>query len=241
MKFTAWAAVLVVSSLVAIPAQAALSVGDTIRFEDREGTVGGGEYAVYGVSPFSANELFRTFCVQTTEFLDFNAAGFKIVGITDHTVAGNDQISPQTAYLFAHFSMGDLGHYDYTPAPYNDSTYEHDRDANDLQKALWYFEGETSTTFSNLPTESQQWITEANNAVSSGAWSGLDGVSVLNITWATSRGGHYKNDNAQDVLYWNPPPPPPPGVPEPASIAVWSLLGLSLGWTSWRRRRRAQA
>jgi hypothetical protein len=46
------------------PALAGLSVGDTIRFYDREGTTGGGEFGAALAGAVPNPELFRTFCVQ---------------------------------------------------------------------------------------------------------------------------------------------------------------------------------
>jgi len=182
-----------------------INVGDTIRFFDREGNTGGGEFGVAKL-PDAITELFRTFCVQRTEYIDFNSAGFNVVGITEYAQLGNDRIEPQTAYLYTQFRSGTLSNYDYMP-----NTQEHINDANSLQKAIWWFEGEISS-YPSSDTQADLWIKEANAA----NWSDLGNVRVLNLVWATSRSGFAAGTPAQDQLVL---------VPEPGTLM---LLGAGL-------------
>ena len=87
-----------------------IKAGDVIRFFDREGNTGGGEFGVARL-PDSNTELFRTFCLQRTEYMDFNAAGFKVITITEYAQLGNDRIESQTAYLFTQFRNETLSNY----------------------------------------------------------------------------------------------------------------------------------
>ncbi len=223
----------------AAPALAGLSVGDTIRFYDREGTTGGGEYGVAMAGAVPNPEIFRTFCVQVGEFLDFNRYGFNVVGITDHTeFAGGNTLTPYTAYLFTQFTNQSLSNYDY---PSN--TTAHTRDANSLQRALWFLEGEVGSVGSDL--QAVAWIKEAVNAVGvsfagynytprgPATWgTGLGSVRVLNLTWATSRFAK-AGTPAQDVLYISPEPVVP-SVDAP-SAALLGVIGLGLA--AWAKRR----
>ena len=99
--------------------EASLSAGDRIRFTDLVGTTGGGEFGVHlkdHANPFSGNtesaELFRTFCLEKNEFLDFHPNGFIIDSISKEAVAGGaggpnpDPISPETAWLYYNFTLG---------------------------------------------------------------------------------------------------------------------------------------
>jgi hypothetical protein len=230
-------AVLTVVCLAA-PALAGLSVGDTIRFYDREGTTGGGEYGVALAGPTANPELFRTFCVQVSEFLDFNRAGFNVADITNHSeVVGGNTLTPYTAYLYTQFSSRSLSGYDYAAG-----TAAHIGDANSLQRAIWLFEGEIAGVGSDL--QAAAWVKEAVNAVGVGfggysyaprgpaTWgTTLGQVRVLNLTWASSR---YANAGraAQDVLYFVPDGVPMVDAPSAALLGV-----IGLGLAAWAKRR----
>jgi len=61
-----------VGILVADP----ISVGDVVRFTDREGTSSGGEFGVRKLDPITGTwlELFRTFCLERNEYIAFNTS-----------------------------------------------------------------------------------------------------------------------------------------------------------------------
>lgn len=207
-------------ALGALPAQAGISVGDSIRFTNREGNTGGGEFGVAEL-PNANTELFRTFCLQVNEYLDFSPLGFKVVDISDRAQGyADDPLDARTAYLYTQFSKGTLSGYDYSP-----NTSGHAASADALQRAFWAIENETG------PASGQAlaWINEAALAISSGAWSGLGNVRVLSIAWIDRHDeGREPGTPGQDVLMM---------VPEPASFMVWSLLGVA-GLVAYRRRLR---
>ncbi len=213
-----------------------LSVGDQIRFFDREGTIGGGEFGVAKRLPENSPELFRTFCVQRTESLDFSSKGFIVEGIRTETRAGNDALDSKTAYLYTKFREGTLAGYTYTPNSSN-----HIKSANALQAALWKIEQEPGyglggnfSVFNALPNsvknKANAFITAATSAISGGLWSGLGSVRIANIVWTYRHKQHKEGELAQDVLIL---------VPEPASIVFWLSATSMVGLGAVIRRRRA--
>ncbi len=188
--------------------------GDTVKFADGPGTTGGGEFVVTINNVWS----YITFCLQRTEYIDYSNT-FTVDSVNPYTVtdpavnggdgSGRDYISEQTAFLYTQFRTGTLAGYDYTAGAGRVAS------ANALQNALWSFEQELPMDVNN------PFVILANNAVNSGAWSGIGKVRVLNL----SRGVGNNYTEAQDQLTL---------VPEPVTMA---LLGLGLGAVAVRRRR----
>lgn len=190
--------------------------GDAVKFADGPGTTGGGEFTLTVNDSWS----FITFCLQRTEYVDFSST-FHVDSVNPYTltdpaanggdVLGRDYISEQTAYLYTMFRDGTLAGYSYAAGPARVHS------ANDLQRAFWMFEQELAMDPLN------PFVVLANGAVSSGAWSGIGNVRVLNLVRRTANG----SVEAQDQLTL---------VPEPASML---LLAGGLG-TALARRRRAR-
>ena len=159
---------------------------------------------------------FITFCLQRTEYIDFTHT-FRVDSVSKYTLTdpianggnalGQDFISQQTAYLYTMFRQGTLFGYSYTG-----SASARTNSANLLQNAIWMLEQELTMNLNN------PFVLLANNAVNSGAWSGIGSVRVLNL----SRNGV----EAQDQLAIQE-------VPEPATIL---LVGCGLGIVALRRR-----
>jgi hypothetical protein len=189
--------------------------GDQVTFADGPGTTGGGEFTVTVNGVWS----FVTFCLQRTEYIDFSNT-FTVDSVNPYTLTdpvanggdalGRDYIDQRTAYLYTMFRNGTLAGYDYTPGA------GHVASANLLQNAFWMFELELAMDGSN------PFVTLANNAVSSGAWSGIGNVRAMNL----SRGSRQNSQEAQDQLTL---------VPEPASMG---LIALGLAAVAARRRAR---
>jgi hypothetical protein len=222
MQRTAWTRCVVLLSLIVVLsggfAQAGVMVGDQIRFFRAEGNAtSGGEYGVaYASDP--GHELFRTFSLNQDLFLDFNAHGFVIDSITTFARPDHNELDSRTAYLYSKFSAGTLSDYNYLP-----NGMGHKQSADSLQLAIWNLEGGSS----GVDAQAQAWIDEANAAIAGGQWSGLGNVRILNLSWATGRRHHDAGDPAQDVLAI---------IPEPSTLAIWTVLGMSGLCVLYRRR-----
>lgn len=230
-----WCLLLLQTSAVS----ASLRVGDVVRFYDREGNSGGGEFglAMAGtVGDLNKPELFRTFCLERTEYLDFNAAGFKIVGITDNAVNGGpgagpsgDPLDRKTKVLYWWFSEKMVGQHMLNGYNYAVADTKHVASANELQEAFWSLESEGV----NADGKAAEWITNAQNWIAGATNDDLafvdSHVKVLNLVWATSR-SRAVGSVAQDQLYYS-------HVPEPLSLTVWAGVGGVFCLFSRRRRQ----
>lgn len=172
-----------------------IAVGDALRFNGSDGTIGGGAFHVDNLSN-GVGEDFLTFCLQQSQYIDYSRQ-FYVGGIgqaADDTP--EDPISEQTAWLFAKFRRGALSGYA------NGNTLS----ANSLQRAIWWLEGEGNNGYTTDGV-AQNWVAQANLAVLNG-WRNNGHVRVLNL--------FYDRDftrKAQDQL----------AVPEPASLGLMGL------------------
>ena len=90
--------------------------GDIINFDDRNGSPGGEFLA--NVNPGTADAWsFVTFCLQKTEYIDFNS-NFTVKGVTDYAtsdpdsvggISGRDPLDDKTAWLFTQFTNTGYG------------------------------------------------------------------------------------------------------------------------------------
>jgi hypothetical protein len=142
-----------------------IKAGDTVILTDGPGNTGGGEFfmSVNGAASFV------TFCLQRTQFITFNTP-FKVGSVSGYAddAGGNDPLSSQTAWL-------------YTQLRTNPSAigYLHNQaQANLMQLAIWYFEGEITLTAAEILANN--YIGKANAAVT-GGFSGIGGVGVVNL------------------------------------------------------------
>jgi hypothetical protein len=183
------------------------------------GTTNGGEFIItvledpIGIYP--KNATFVSFCLETNEYINYTNEYY--VTINTGAVQGGsggsggynpDPLSPMTAYLYSLWIDGGITH--------------DDSHANDLQKAIWYIEGETLGVNNSL-------VTQASAAVApGGSWYNLWGdtigdIRVMNLWTDKDCNGYY--GYAQDQLV---------RVPVPGAVLL-GLLGLGVAGLKLRK------
>jgi len=200
---------------------------DTITFVDSVGGSLGGQYtATTKNSSGYVTDVFETFCIEKTEYLDFK-------GTFDYTISYSavlggkgggspDPVSIPTAWLFAEFSKGTLDTYG-TAYDYGVSA-----DADQLQTAIWYLEDEIAEPgTSTLAYALIQLAYKQSGKNKSYNASGEYGVYVINPTWRQNSYGLAVGSPAQSVL----------AIPDGG--ATLALMGLSLGGLAFFARRKS--
>ena len=159
---------------------------------------------------------FETFCVEIHE--EFTSGHSYWVNPNLVSLNSDVPLCTDTAYLFTHFSAGDLGQFDFSASG---------RKASDgsLQNAIWYFQNQVTLSQISGDTLANKFITEAKNAVSSGQWSGTGHVAILNL-WANQDATGAAQD--QLCLLQTPPSVPLPSPLWAAAALLAPIIGCQL-------------
>ncbi len=203
-------------------ATAQISSGSVVQLDYASNfeNLNGGPFTGSVISGPGAGSTFASFCLEKLETFNLNTNLF-VKSVTTATTNATgvypttgDPLSSETAWLFTQYSNHASGFSTTTASK-----------SNSMQNAFWYLEGEITLSKLNEDSQAKTWANEAKSAVSTGAWSGLGNVRVLNL---------YKDAgysiNAQDQLVMLAP------VPEPETYAML-LAGLGLMGAVTRRRR----
>ncbi len=173
---------------------------------------------------------FQTFCLEYNEHfypgtaydVTFNNNAIK-GGVTS---SQGDPISVGTAWLYYEFSKGTLAGYDYDPP-----TSDRSADAGNLQKAIWYLEGESTVALNaEYTTLLEGQFGSITNAMADS--NGQYPVAVMNL-WSVGYPGDLSH-RIQDQLVCTPAS----GgnvIPAPGAILLSSI---GVGLVGWLRRRK---
>ena len=187
----------------------------TVTFADGAGTTGGGEF----LATSSEHGSFLTFCLEYQEHIYLGKQYYYEVSQAARWNGNGtvDPLSRATAWLYLQFLDGTLASFGSSYAYSHTSTK-----ANDLQRAIWYLEGESygvKNYYADLALSNATDATANNN--------GFYGVGVMNL-WERADGTGAGQD--QLIRY---------SVPDGGMTVL--LLGLGLGSVAWFAPRRQQA
>ena len=208
-------------------ASASIQVGDTIRFQNGPGSPGGEFGIAFAATPTETEMI--SFCVERNEYINFTS-DFYVESITNYAnnggvgggVDGRDYVDARSAWLYYNFRMESLANY--VHGSITDHSAGRATSANALQNALWFLEEEQTSAGVGqdyVDAANAEW-TAFNTATDyvGNMQAAIDSIRIMNIRWNDETG-----DYAQSQMFM---------VPEPGSMAIWSLLGL--GCVVLRRR-----
>lgn len=225
------------------------------------GAEGGGLFEIYRQNLSGDWEVVgRTACLEVNESIRLGINHQYVVGdVSSSAVAGgtnygSDPIDVQTDWLWDNYISGTLGNF---VAGFEQNDLWH----NALQRAIWVLEGERWGFGSSSYADEAEALFDAahdNATTASGDVFALNlfDDSILNNSRAMRALEEFDGDNydwkiwkkikkyrAQDQLWHvNDPPFSQDSVPEPASVLIWSGLGVAaIGFQRYRRRLKKQA
>lgn len=175
----------------------------TVKFSDGPGTTGGGEfYADVSDNGFGSTD-YITFCLEYRENLQMGKVyTYEVSQAAMYNGNGTtDPISRATAWLYDQFCNGLLAGINGAGTILSGSYVHGTEDANHLQKAIWYLEGESQGS-----NNAYAQLAIANGG--SGDNNGFYDVGVMNV-WEIDKHGH--RIARQDQLICLPPSNVPDG------------------------------
>jgi len=199
--------------LIAAPALADMRVSITHNFAGRFGDTSGGEFLITvledPIGIYAKDAQFRTFCVETDEYVSNTNYYATINAYADKGGSGGpepDWLDPKSAYLYSAWLDGTI----------TNNTVN----ANKVQNTIWAIENEVGYT------ADVALLAQATTEVTSGSWFskwGADSIGDIRVLNLWTNADH--TGNAQDELV---------RVPVPAAIGL-GVLGLAL--VGWLKRR----
>jgi len=176
-----------VASAMSVSSALALT---SVKFTDGPGNTGGGEF--YADVGNDGSVDFITFCLEYNEHIAYNTVYYfdvsqaaKYQGLSSGSPGSLDPISKATAWLYLQALSGGSG-------------YTHTQDsANMMQRAIWYFEGESGGSGQTALNNSYVAAAIAANggtlAAAQADNAGFYGVGVMNL-WANADGTGARQD-----------------------------------------------
>ena len=226
------------------------------------GTTNGGEFRLTDQSGDGSSII--TFCLEKSEVISPNEV-VRSGGVGDYSVWGGDDsqhlgndnfgriVETQTRFLYASY----LDFNDNAASGFdgltNWASASSDERANAVQQAIWYFQGQNQGLLAGLMTDI---VNRANSWTNNGNIDEDFGVSALNLfksdadtavpafwnnfnSGDTSTFGSKINSIARQDMLFRATDAPSSAIPEPSTIAVWSLAMFGLV-VAGRRRLKAR-
>ncbi len=203
---------LILAILLAAATTAPSTFAATVSLSDipNAGSTGGGEFRAVTTD----HGTFRTFCLEAVQGINLETP-YKYT-ISDSAQSQGDPLSLATAWLYNEFLNGTLA--GIVGGALSGLYIQSNEDANALQNAIWYLEGEGGAN----NAYAQKAVATVGNGDANGAY----GVHVMNV-WSSidPRTGRVTGDK-QDQL-----------IRVPDGGTTLALLGMSMGFVAFASRR----
>lgn len=226
-RFISFCAAVFVFTGAVSTATAAIEVGDLIKFGNGPGSPGG----IFFIDDLNEGTThdFDTFCVQLEEFIAFGPT-YKVANLSQSTVGlGARPLTDFAAWLYNSYLDETLNNFNYAikhvTSGASSTVTAAKNQANELQYAIWramgYSDSEIGSGWSGSYDDNYSgWLAD----FTASGWTGTGDIYVMNLLGIDSQGNYTKN--VQDQLVRIPTPGTSEHVPEPLSVAIWSMLGL---------------
>lgn len=208
----------------------------------------GGEFTISLVSGAVSGPTvssFYTFCVEAGENIGI-PENVRVAGISSSSQNSNVTLKAGTSALYREFLANKgLGPLFGITSNSNSVSYSSNADAEALQKAIWYFQGQAggvNNAFAQAATAALGGGLNGFNLASSLTGTAFDnwgGVQILNLVKINANGsdGFNNTETRQDMLVYRTSTPPTGIIPEPATFALFGI-GI-LGFLAGSRQKRS--
>ena len=233
---------------------AIITAGDIVRIDEDQGASSGffgGEFALYKKSGAGAEDwefITKTFCLERLADIDTgrdnngNYHQYVVAAVSGKIIykdaPSEEALLDKTKFLYYAHQEGILSTFDLGGGVF--FQYNDDNWAQSLQNAIWQLQGDG--IYGSAKNEDKLIALADAQAANYTAQYDTTVFSLNLFKVGTTPGGFDINDSStwnasddhiQDLLWYSNP------VPEPSTIAIWSLAGLSgLGLAIRRRRKK---